>query len=71
MVIDMRKFPSFIKWLTITLIALLISVFISIEIDKIHLFNDRTSSIIFKVIFFVIYAILLFFWVRNDRNWWR
>lgn len=65
----MKRISSALIYLFLVLISAGLSILISIKLTKFFSIGKKVSDNILVILFFVIYALLLFIWIKIDKNW--
>lgn len=60
---DMKGLKSGLKFLCIVLFSAIITIIIAIMLPV------SLSDILFTILFLIIYGVLLFIWIKIDKNW--
>lgn len=65
----MKKITSALIYLFLVLISAGLSILISIKLAQFFSMEKKVNDYLLVILFFVIYALLLFIWIKIDKNW--
>lgn len=65
----MRRITSALIYLFLVLISAGLSILISIKLAQFFSMEKKVNDYLLVILFFVIYALLLFIWIKIDKNW--
>ena len=65
----MKKITSALIYLFLVLISAGLSILISIKLAQFFSMEKKENDYLLVILFFVIYALLLFIWIKIDKNW--
>ncbi len=65
----MKRITSALIYLFLVLISAGLSILISIKLAQFFSMEKKVNDYLLVILFFVIYALLLFIWIKIDKNW--
>ncbi len=65
----MKRIASALIYLFLVLISAGLSILISIKLAQFFSMEKKVNDYLLVILFFVIYALLLFIWIKIDKNW--
>lgn len=65
----MKRITSALIYLFLVLISAGLSILISIKLAQFFPMEKKVNDYLLVILFFVIYALLLFIWIKIDKNW--
>lgn len=65
----MKRITSALIYLFLVLISAGLSILISIKLAQFFSMEQKVNDYLLVILFFVIYALLLFIWIKIDKNW--
>ena len=65
----MKRIASALIYLFLVLISAGLSILISIKLAQFFSMEKKVNDYLLVILFFVIYARLLFIWIKIDKNW--
>lgn len=64
----MKRIASALIYLFLVLISAGLSILISIKLAQFFSMEKKVNDYLLVILFFVIYALLLFIWIKIDKN---
>ena len=65
----MKRITSVLIYLFLVLISAGLSILISIKLAQFFSMEKKVNDYLLVILFLVIYALLLFIWIKIDKNW--